>query len=187
MTRLFASTTMLHSVLLTPRSSPGSTPSADIAQTCPLEAFTKTAAFICGASWKLLSSIMYVESGDELRNTLARINPSVAWIQPSMSLTTKCHHIHNWLRKHGERGAASKDAIPLSLVLLLKFRNQVCSTGALLEFDDGVWTAVAFKIAYGNTSDEWMTMNSWEKRTGVPGGLLNQAEFQFLKMLNYRT
>ncbi|KAF1840667.1 uncharacterized protein K460DRAFT_359247 [Cucurbitaria berberidis CBS 394.84] len=178
---------MPHSTSLTPRSNSGSTPSVDTAQSCSLEAFTKLAAFISGAPWTTLSAIMSAGSEDQLKETLASVDLSDPQIQPSTSVTTTCQLIHKWLERYGQRSAASRDLIPLSLLLLLKFGVQNGATGALLKCNDSVRLVVALKIAFGNTSDSWMTLKPWEKQTGVLAELITKAEPLFLGVLDWGT
>ena len=178
---------MALSAPFTPRSNPGSTPSADVAQTCPLEAFTKLVAFISGAPRATLSAIMCVESEDQLKQGLALIDASDPQTQPSVSVKATCRCIHEWLMRDGERSAASKDIIPLSLLLLLRCRIQNGERGAQIKLNDSAQIAVAFKIAYGNTSDNWMTLKSWARITDVPGTLIKKVEPLFLGILDWRT
>jgi hypothetical protein len=56
-----------------------------------------------------------------------------------------------------------------------------------MKYGDEVKLAVAIKIAYGNTCDQWITGKAWKKIFEIDAEIMKKAEVVFLETLEWRT
>ncbi|KAH6861215.1 hypothetical protein BKA58DRAFT_393066 [Alternaria rosae] len=172
----------------TPRSSPGSVPTADITQYYLDKDLIKFAGFITCVPPDLLYSIMSAATEADLRALLALINPPDLRIESGFLITRTCARVSNWLRNGNQRWAVSKDVIPCALFLLLKFRvltrDGVCNSQT---HEESLRLAVAVKTAYGNLCDSRVSRQTWADIMGRPYADIQGAEIALLKDLDFRT
>jgi hypothetical protein len=135
----------------------------------------------------MLYNIMSILLELELQALLANFDFLGPETQPTQPLIDTCERVVDWLKFYGRKALASNDIISIALALLLRFR--VCNAGqpALIKYGDEVKLAVAIKIAYGNTCDQWMTGKTWKKILGIDMEVMRKAQIVLLGTIEWRT